>query len=185
MYAHAHMQIYLFIYFKDAVQTAKLRVEIIMTRICLLWRWHPNRHSVRLLSFQNILPSCHNCYMLWGVLIRSVFKLLRTETFIPYYSETAIFKNFQIHLKLCSLQDLPIYSNCVKLWQKLKKTRIDYACHSCWLRGAEKARIGWWWDKYTIVWKRTLPFQAIYNISGRRSKTIKSNNYILHLSSAI
>lgn len=37
-------------------------------------------------------------------------------------------------MRLCSLQDLPIYSNCVKLWQKQEKTRIDYTCHSCWLR---------------------------------------------------
>ncbi|XP_070110728.1 uncharacterized protein [Equus przewalskii] len=35
---------------------------------------------------------------------------------------------------LYSLQDLPIYSNCVKLWHKQKKTTIDCTCHSRWLR---------------------------------------------------
>lgn len=52
---------------------------------------------------------------------------------------------------------------------------------------AEKARIGWWRSKYTIIWKGTLLFQSIYNIHHKLSNTIKSNNYntILHLSSAI
>lgn len=54
------MHICRFIYFKDAILIAKLRVEIIMTCISLLWQWHPNRYSVRMLSFQNILPSCNN-----------------------------------------------------------------------------------------------------------------------------
>lgn len=40
-------------------------------------------------------------------------------------------------MQLYSLQDLPIYSNYVKL-TKQKKTRIDSVCHSGWWR--EKLR---------------------------------------------
>lgn len=36
-------------------------------------------------------------------------------------------------MQLYSLQDLPIYSNYVKL-TKQKKTRIDFICHSGWRR---------------------------------------------------
>lgn len=85
-------------------------------------------------SFQNILPSYNNCYMLLAIVTKSIFNLLCAETFIPYSSETTALKISKFTCSLYSLQDLPIYSNCVKLWHKQKKTTIDCTCHSCWLR---------------------------------------------------
>lgn len=56
------------IYFKETIQMSKLRVESIMTHICLLWQWHPNTSSFQMLSFQNILPFYNNCHTLLAIL---------------------------------------------------------------------------------------------------------------------